>query len=62
MGRSEKSGMAKLPPLDKSQLQHDPQIEERRRIAEHLIQALRGAGYSCVIAEKIRPSVFKPDH
>jgi hypothetical protein len=62
MGYNEKSGMAVLPTLDKSQLQHDQQIEERRRIAERLTQALREAGYACTLAEKIRPSVFKSDH
>jgi hypothetical protein len=35
----------------KSQPQQDQQFEERLRIAERLVQALREAGYSCELAD-----------
>jgi hypothetical protein len=35
----------------KTQLQQDQQFEERLRIAERLVQALREAGYSCELGD-----------
>ena len=35
----------------KSQSQQDQQFEERLRIAERLVQALREAGYSCELGD-----------
>ena len=41
----------KLPRVCKSQPVSDQQFEERRRIAEQLIQSLREAGYSCDLGD-----------
>jgi hypothetical protein len=41
----------KLPRACKSQPVSDQQFEERRRIAEQLVQALREAGYSCDLGD-----------
>jgi hypothetical protein len=38
-------------PPSKSQSQQDQQFEERQRIAERLVQALREAGYSCELGD-----------
>jgi hypothetical protein len=49
MTRNQNDGAAqrpKPPNVDRSSLQ-DQQFEEQQRIAEHLVQALREAGYSC---------------
>ena len=53
--RSNRGARASRPPksptVRKSQSQQDQQFEERLRIAEHLVQALREAGYSCELAD-----------
>ena len=46
MGRTRKGATRKAAPLEFDQIQ-----KERRRIAEHLFQVLREAGYSCELAE-----------
>jgi len=38
-------------PSVKSQVELDQEYDERRRIAEQLLQILREAGHSCVLAE-----------
>jgi hypothetical protein len=50
--RNQNTGMAQRskPPTVDTSLQG--QLEERLRIAEHIIQALREAGYSCGLADK----------
>jgi hypothetical protein len=40
----------------------DKQFEENRRIAEHIIQALRQAGYSCDLTIDAHPRELKRDH
>ena len=52
MTRNQNTGMAQRskPPTVDTSLQG--QLEERLRIAEHIIQALREAGYSCGLADK----------
>jgi hypothetical protein len=52
MGLSRKA-RAKQPPraVRKSQSQQDQEFEERQRIAERLVQALREAGCSCELAD-----------
>ena len=41
----------KLPTVGESQSQQDQQFEERLRIAERIVRALREAGYSCDLGE-----------
>jgi hypothetical protein len=48
MGRGRKAGAKQAPwTVGKSQSQRDQEFEERQRIVERLIRALREAGYSC---------------
>ena len=62
MARGRNAGAAqplKSPRVGKSQSLQDQQFEERLRIAERLVQALREAGYSCGLAEDIQARAFK---
>jgi len=59
MGRKRDSAAAqqseslgKSPTVRGSRSRQDRQSEERRRMAERLVQALRTAGYSCALAEE----------
>ena len=49
----------KSPTDSESQAQQDQQFEERLRIAERLVQALREAGYSCELAEDAHVRALK---
>ena len=54
MTRNQNAGAAqrsKPPTVGRSSLQ-DQQFEERLRIAERIVQALREAGHSCGLADK----------
>jgi len=53
--------LAVSPTVYESQSPQEQQFEERLRIAERLLQALREAGYSCELAEDVhvRASVRK---
>jgi hypothetical protein len=41
----------KSPTVRETQSLQDQQFEERLRIAKHLVQALREAGFSCALGE-----------
>ena len=45
------------PTVRESQSLQDQQFEERRRIAERVVQDLREARYSCGLAEDVRAGV-----
>ena len=56
MGRNGNAGVAqpsKLPTVRKSPSLQGQQFEERLRIAERLVQALREAGYSCELGDDV---------
>jgi hypothetical protein len=60
MGRGRKAGAKqRRNAVRKSQSPQDQQFEERLRIAERLVQALREAGYSCELAEDGHARVLK---
>ncbi|MGC2124060.1 MAG: hypothetical protein WA652_14515 [Xanthobacteraceae bacterium] len=51
------------PPIDRESLSlQDQQFEQRRRIAERLIQALRQAGYSCGLADDAQARTLKNEN
>jgi hypothetical protein len=50
------------PTVRQSQSLQDQQFEERRRIAERLVQALREAGYSCDLSDSDIARTSKPDN
>ena len=49
----------KSPKVRKSQSLQDEKFEERLRMAERLVQALREAGYTCVQGEDGHERAFK---
>ena len=52
MGRSRKAGTKQSSQaFRKSQSKHDQEFDERQRIAERLVRALREAGYSCDLSD-----------
>jgi hypothetical protein len=59
---AEAAQQPKSPTVRKSQSLQDQQFEERRRIAEHLVQALREAGYSCDLADSGEARTLRGDN
>ena len=52
MRRRRTAGLVPLPTDRKSQSLQDRQFEERLRIAERIVYALRKAGYPCELADE----------